>query len=387
MKMAISCTACLHCFESESLFVADRIPVINNRVYNSYIDAISCKTGSVNLVQCPRCGMVFNKSFESAQVVYDELYDNCRSNSPKYHEHLNAVVSYCSGFLTCQSTVVEIGCGNGDFLKSLSDATLCKAEGYDLAYQGEEQYGENVRFHSKYCDRSEPCDMLIIRHVLEHIPHPNKFIKDLLGLGMIKEGTHLIIEVPNFQWIIDKGTFFDITYEHCNYFFADTLTTLLNVSGFNEISTINNLFNNQYLLNHSCFVSSDNTPAIKYPASMVTTPLSTFEFTRTRLSTQIASHTTTAVWGASGKGVVFLSQLPPDVCKKIQFVVDINPAKQKKFVPLSGHKVIAPKDLQNPSDSFLVIVMNSIYLNEIICTLKTLNLNAQVISAEPDFDN
>jgi amino acid transporter len=57
---------------------------------------------------------------------------------------------------------------------------------------------------------------IILRHVLEHIPNPFDF---LCQLRRANGGGGLIyIEVPCFDWICKKKTWYDIFYEHVNYF-------------------------------------------------------------------------------------------------------------------------------------------------------------------------
>ncbi|REN21137.1 methyltransferase domain-containing protein, partial [Mycobacterium tuberculosis] len=61
-------------------------------------------------------------------------------------------------------------------------------------------------------------DTIVLRHVLEHIPQPFEFLKEIAdangGQGKI------YIEVPCFDWICRHGAWFDIFYEHVNYFRA-----------------------------------------------------------------------------------------------------------------------------------------------------------------------
>ena len=55
-----------------------------------------------------------------------------------------------------------------------------------------------------------------MRHVLEHIPNPYDFLcrlRDANGGGGL-----IYIEVPCFDWILSKRAWFDIFYEHVNYF-------------------------------------------------------------------------------------------------------------------------------------------------------------------------
>jgi len=50
----------------------------------------------------------------------------------------------------------------------------------------------------------------------------------------------------------------------------------------------------------------------------------------------------------------------------VDFVVDINPAKQEKFLPLTGLKVISPAQFlsENQTDT-IIYIMNSNYFTEI----------------------
>ena len=52
----------------------------------------------------------------------------------------------------------------------------------------------------------------------------------------------IYIEVPNYDWIVANQTFFDITYEHVNYFSQMSLNKLFDVSN----TTQGLLFDDQY---------------------------------------------------------------------------------------------------------------------------------------------
>lgn len=68
--------------------------------------------------------------------------------------------------------------------------------------------------------------------------------------------------------------------------------------------------------------------------------------------------------------------------EEIAAVVDINPYKQGKFMPGTGHPVIAPMALiDQPPD--LVVVMNPIYVREIQSSLKDMGLLPKVLALTP----
>ena len=76
------------------------------------------------------------------------------------------------------------------------------------------------------------------------------------------------------------------------------------------------------------------------------------------------------LWGGGSKAVSLLTTL--GLTDEVQAAVDINPYKQGKYIPGTGHPVIAPQALTaQPPD--LVVVMNPIYAGEVRKALVALN--------------
>lgn len=68
-------------------------------------------------------------------------------------------------------------------------------------------------------------------------------------------------------------------------------------------------------------------------------------------------------FGDGAKGVTFLSRL--NIGRhKCQYVIDINPNKQNKFIPIIGQKIVSPKILEKEKIDN-IIIMNPIYEKEI----------------------
>ena len=79
-----------------------------------------------------------------------------------------------------------------------------------------------------------------MRHVLEHILNPINFLSEVKksngGQGLI------YIEVPCFDWIMKNRTWFDIFYEHINYFRLDDFKRM-----FGRVIECGYCFGGQYL--------------------------------------------------------------------------------------------------------------------------------------------
>src|SRR5690606_8792552 len=78
-----------------------------------------------------------------------------------------------------------------------------------------------------------------------------------------------------------------------------------------------------------------------------------------------ASADSSAVWGGASKGVIF-SLLRERYGWPVDVVIDINPAKQNRYLPGTGLKVSAPADaISRLPDGATVYVMNPNYMEEI----------------------
>jgi hypothetical protein len=73
----------------------------------------------------------------------------------------------------------------------------------------------------------------------------------------------------------------------------------------------------------------------------------------------------TAIWGGASKGVIF-SLLMERADRPVDTVIDINPAKQGRYLAGTGLRVISPEEaMARLPDGATVYVMNSNYLDEI----------------------
>ena len=351
--------------------------------YDSYKESRSCLSGDVNLVCCPICGLTFNSSFDKNLISYDMSYDNLRSLSQVYTDHLSQIANICSEWISQDDIVLEIGCGKGDFLKKLNDSTGCKGFGYDKSYEGKKNYNKKVVFFDNYFNPEKTqmnYNAIILRHVLEHVSDPYEFLLKMLNKKIIKHGTHLMIEVPDIEWIIKNKTFFDITYEHCNYFSKNSLSHLVKRLGW-HIENLQNVYGGQYLLLNASYNGHPSKNFDNKSNQILLSNFKKFEDAKKKFYEAIKTAESVCIWGASGKGVLVLSEFSDELLKKIKFVVDINPIKQGKYLPLSGKLVVSPDALKTHKGQLVVIAMNEIYQEEINNTLSSMDVDAILMSS------
>ena len=336
---------------ARELLRLEDVPVYQNKMFDTAAAARACPRGDVVLAQHASTGLVSNVAFDPGKLDYDDSYQNEQGHSPMFKEHLSAVLATLDRHFR-STRILEIGCGKGAFLEQLrSDGH--DAWGVDPAYEGDSPYITKAPFEPGLGVRG---DCIVMRHVLEHIPRPLAFLDTILEANG-GQGT-IYIEVPCLDWILRTHTWFDVFYEHVNYFRLADFDRM-----FGTIRELGHLFGGQYLYAVADLASLRD-PALAGAPDPVVVPDDFFGNIRHCLDQAVGSPQR-VVWGAAAKGVMFCHHasrrgMPLDLA------IDINPSKQGKFLAGSGLPVLAPEvALAQLEPGATIFVMNSNYLDEI----------------------
>ena len=333
------------------IFRAEKLPVLQNRVFDTAEAARNSPIGDVVLVQDTKTGLVFNAAFDPNRLNYDEDYQNEQACSNVFRNHLDDVTEIIERHLYGQP-LVEVGCGKGHFLSHMQSSGY-EITGVDPAYEGDDPAVIKAPF-SRGLGLS--ADGVILRHVLEHISDPLTFLSSIAaengGKGLI------YIEVPCFDWICLKRAWFDIFYEHVNYFCLTDFDRM-----FATVLESGRVFGGQYLyvvadLSTLRIPVMNGTGAIELPEDFIAGI--------DRILPVAKNGNLNIIWGGSSKGVVFAVYMTR-AGVLIDFAIDINPAKQGKYLASSGLLVLSPDDALNRlrrEDN--IFVMNSNYMDEIV---------------------
>jgi hypothetical protein len=93
------------------------------------------------------------------------------------------------------------------------------------------------------------------------------------------------------------------------------------------------------------------------------------------LLAELSSRGPVFVWGAGAKGVTFCNLADPDL-SRLAGVIDVNPAKQVKFLPGTAHPIVSPAHAVGAA---AVLVLNPNYVAEVRATVENLGSRAEVI--------
>lgn len=332
------------------LFNVEELPVFQNKMFGDRATALSCPKGDMKLVQDNETGLIFNAAFDASLLEYDADYQNEQACSGVFQRHLEDVKAIIQRHFSGKS-LIEVGCGKGFFLEYLHQSGY-EITGIDPAYEGDNPRVIKARFEASLGLSAEG---IVLRHVLEHMSDPLAFLSAIAqangGKGKI------YIEVPCFDWICQHHAWFDIFYEHVNYFRLADLHRI-----FGNVYESGHVFGGQYL-----YVVADMA-TLRKP---VLAPQDKCVFPEDFLDdikrvAAIAKGRRNAIWGGASKGVIFALYMQR-AGADMDLVIDINPAKQNKYMAGSGLRISSPTEgMQMLQAGDNVIVMNSNYLQEIV---------------------
>lgn len=367
-------------------------PLHCNILWKRREDAIKARRGDLLLGFCLVCGHVFNTAFMPEVMRYSEEYENSLHFSPFFRDYARALaVELIERHNLYEKDIIEIGCGKGDFLILLSELGGNRGVGFDASYVDErlDSSTDRVTFiKDLYSERysSYKGDLILSRQVLEHIEDPRSFVEKMHQAMGPNLRAIVFFEVPNFLYTIKELAIWDIIYEHCSYFTPLSFRRLFN-SGF-RVERVEESFNGQFLcLEARSVEASRRRVYVEKPAlERLKRDVEAFSLKYTEkiaawkaeLQCIAARGQKAVVWGGGSKGVTFLNTFMSDT--QITHVVDINPYKQGKYIPGTGHEIVGPKALKEISPD-LIIVMNPIYIGEIWEMVKERGVKCRILTA------
>lgn len=219
---------------------------LNNRVYSArrLPDKVHYR-----IVKCGRCGLVFSSPILPPGVI-SKLY---RQSTCNYDDQLKYITdTYMNLFnkisdqLPKNPKVLEVGCGNGFFLKALYDKGIKDVWGVEPGMDMVKKSALELKSRIKvdiFKDRQfkyNSFDLVVCFHTLDHMIDPNAFVKT--AYKILKKGGMVLVVVHDCEGLSvtlfgEKSPIFDI--EHIYLFSKTTIRKLFNKGGFNQLEAEN----------------------------------------------------------------------------------------------------------------------------------------------------
>lgn len=395
MGMATS-NACPACGASMRVFheQAD-VPVHSCLLLESSEQARVFPTGQLRLGFCEACGFISNLDFDASRLDYSAGYEETQAFSPRFQQFAADLAGrWVRRHHLEGKSVLEIGCGKGDFLLKMVAAGAASGTGIDPAVAPERYEDDDVTRRVTWIPELYSADYLhlqadavVCRHTLEHI-HPVRDFLRLVRAGIgEREHVSVLFELPDTLRVLREAAFWDVYYEHCSYFTPGSLARLFRDNGFDVLDVALD-YDDQYILLEARPARGPR--GRELPASLddiAETAAAVEHFARSyaamvegwkrELADVQTSGGRSVIWGAGSKGVAFLNAVAG--AGGIEYAVDINPHKHDMYMAGTGQRIVSPQFLREYRPS-TVVAMNPIYCEEIGRDLRALGVDARLLA-------
>jgi hypothetical protein len=339
----------------------------------------------LRVLVCEKCWLAQTEDFARADELFDADYAYFSGFSGSWLEQSRRYVDdMVKRFnLGAQSNVVEIAANDGYLLQFVKErnipctgveptantAAAARAKGIPIV---EEFFG--VRLASEMAAKGMQADLLVANNVLAHVPEINDFVSGFRIL--LKPEGVATFEFTHLMRLID-GTLFDTIYhEHFSYLSLTAITRIFEQNGLKvfdvkELPTQGGSLrvyaqrsdtgknpvseSVHELLARECargMTAPDYYAGFQERANRVKDDLLDFLIEAKRKKQKVAGY------GAAAKGNTLLNYagVRPDL---LPYVVDLNPAKQGKYLPGSRIQILPPEMLiENRPDYLLILPWN-----------------------------
>ena len=357
-------------------------PIANNLVEIQNLSEEDVKY-PLHVMTCQVCTLVQLSEVIPREILFPSNYTYFSSYSSSWLQHSKAYAEKMISFLELNQTnlVVEIASNDGYLLQFFANSQIQvlgiePAEGVAKAAVAKgiptriEYFGELVALELA---KGKKPKLMIGNNVLAHVPDLHDFIKGFSVL--IDEQGLITFEFPHLLNLIKNCQFDTIYHEHYSYLSVSALTPLFAKYGL-KIVTIEKLMTHGGSLriyvakNSSNWTVHESVQGIideesRYDPREKDT-YSLIQSGTEKIKTDLLSTLTKykregkkiSAYGAAAKGVTLLN-----FCKIgsdfLDYVIDLNPNKQGKFLPGSRIPIVDVKELGiNPPDILLILPWN-----------------------------
>jgi hypothetical protein len=363
------------------------IPVETGNHFATEAEAVASPVGRVVLGYCPRCAYVRNLAFDESLIDPAAPTDMNLAHSATFRAFCSALIGELAGRIPLAGRrVLEIGSAQGEFLRELCQVAGCTGVGYDASYlgpEGPDPSGADLRrgpapLHGDL----PPFDVLVSRFVLEHVADPYGFLSRLREIaGDRPVNAH--IQVPDAGYDLATAGW-EVIYPHVSYLNASALCQIASRAGWRVEGTAP-IFSGliRYVeLSTGAVRTVDTTEERDRQLAAVAGFDARHHAERERWRETIgrlaAEGAQPVLWGAGSRGVQLLNYADQE--RRFTAVVDVNPAKWGRHLPVTGHRVDEPATLAG-RDIRAVVITNPVYRDEIAKSLAELGVAAEILVA------
>ena len=391
--MLCTCPAC-GSDRIRTFYQHSNAPVHSVLIHHTRAEALNLTQGQISLGFCESCGFIYNMDYDPSLQDYSLEYESTQGFSATFNAFANRLANHLvERYDLHHKRIIEIGCGQGEFLKLLCELGDNRGLGFDPAYvpgrvpltaSGQPEFIKDYYSEQYAADKA---DFMVCKMTLEHIQPVAEFVGTVRRAIGEHADTTVFFQIPDVNRILEETAFWDVYYEHCSYFSLGSLARLFRRSGF-EVLEVSRGYGDQYLMIEARPAEQggglDALLPSEHDLSATAAQVERFaarapqviEQWRARLLDERRRGKNVVLWGGGSKAVAFLTTLGAG--ENVRAAVDINPFKRGTFLAGVGTPVISPDELPGVRPD-TVILMNPIYRDEIAQQSGALGLHPELL--------
>lgn len=298
---------------------------------------------ALDYVQCPRCTHIWNRSFSYESIPYTNNPNRMFNKGTIWQGHLKKTQDLLLSTLPINPSIIDIGCGEGHFVRSLSQALKGSGRFMGFDPNTSSESGIDVEFYPHYFEplidlpKCLP-DLIIMRHVLEHLLDPAAFIDQLAwGATQANKPVQLFAEMPCVDKALQSKRLVDFFYEHPSQFTSHSFTILMQQGG--EILNLGHGYDGEviYALIELKVPKLYQQVALESEFFYKQAVISQVHI-REQLQQLVIAGKRVAIWGGTGKAAAFIHYFDVDATN-FPLVVDSDLDKVGTHVPKTGQQI------------------------------------------------
>ncbi len=336
----------------------------------------------LRVLVCTECWLVQTEDYAGADELFSADYAYFSSFSTTWLKHAEQYVADMTQrfALNANSHIVEIAANDGYLLQfakardipclgvepTASTANAARAKGIEIV---EEFFG--VKLAQQLANQGKQADLTVANNVLAHVPDINDFVGGFVVL--LKPAGVATFEFPHLLNLIGQNQFDTIYHEHYSYLSLVAVERIFERNGLSvfdveELPTHGGSLrvyaqrrdagvrevgqNVTEMLKREVEAGMTNPmfyAGFQAKADQVKNDLLAFLIEAKRAGKKVAGY------GAAAKGNTLLNYagIRPDL---LSYVVDLNPAKQDKFLPGCRIPIVAEAQLKQTRPDYVLIL-------------------------------
>lgn len=391
------CRLCAGEFYKTSVKLIDS--PLANELYSSRELSLVADTFALEIVMCTDCKHIQLKHIVDSGRLFSE-YIYASGTSVTFKNHFGKLAEKISKLIP-GGIALEVGSNDGTLMEALRDhgiVTIGVEPSEYLAKMSENKcdfiYHNflNETLCKDILEKHGPIDLVVGNNVFAHIDNLMEAFKNVTKL--LKTEGYFIFEVAHVLSLVQNHLFDTIYHEHMSYHSLTSLEPLLRNIGLNLIE-VEEIETHGGSIRVICRKSPTKTPASNTINNILTkeslAKLESDDWMQDfndymkvllqKTNAVISNFLEETIWfgyGAPAKAVTFINEFNL-ASLHIKWIIDDNPEKQGKFLPVSGIGIVSKDELLSKLNEFS-------FKSEFACIIFPWNLSDEIVEKLPNLD-